>query len=245
MPRWQGTTTQRGLGSGHVADKKRLMALHRDGDLCWRCGQPMYKWQKLNRDHVIDRALGGAQGPAVLAHEHCNKSAGARLGNKLQPRPRFATGRDTICSTCGRPYSRAPRRCEICGAHYHPNHDRQRSCSRACGLEVKRRNQRARGWVPPAQRPKPVPKPRRAGPVASGEREPKNGWPSTAIAYYTCRYCGKTGITWAKARQPREVCADRACQLLRLQASNWRTRKGMELPAGLIAAVAARSSRQW
>ncbi len=156
VPRWQGTTTQRGLGSFHVADKKRLMALHRDGDPCWRCGQPMYKWQQLDRDHVIDRALGGVQGPAVLAHASCNRSAGARLGNQLQPPPRFTTGRDTICSTCGRPYSRAPRQCEICGQHYHPNHDRQRSCSRACGLEVKRRNQTARGWVPPAQRPRPA-----------------------------------------------------------------------------------------
>ena len=241
MARWTGTTAQRGLGSGHVADKKRLMAFHRDGDLCWRCGQPMYKWQELDRDHVVDRALGGTQGPAVLAHASCNRSAGARLGNKLQPRPRFTTGRDTICSACGRPYSRAPRQCEICGQHYHPNHDRQRSCGRACGLEVKRRNQRARGWVPPAQRPKPAPKPRRLGPVASGEREPANGWPATTIAYYTCRYCGQPGITMASARQRREVCPARQCQLARLAANNLVARKGMTREQADAAVVAYRA----
>src|SRR5258708_9229191 len=41
VPRWQGTTTQRGLGSFHVADKKRLMAL------------PDPKSTRLNSSHQI------------------------------------------------------------------------------------------------------------------------------------------------------------------------------------------------
>jgi 5-methylcytosine-specific restriction endonuclease McrA len=81
--RHRGTTTQR-LGRDHAPDRRRLMAAHRDGDLCWRCGQPMYKWQALERDHITPRTLGGTDGPAVLAHAHCNRSAGAILGNQMR-----------------------------------------------------------------------------------------------------------------------------------------------------------------
>lgn len=149
MARWTGTTTQRGLGNPHVRDKKRLKALLRDGDLCWRCGQPMYKWQDLDRDHIIDRARGGTNGPAVLAHASCNRSAGARLGNRMRPQNMITpAGRDTICRACGKPYTRAPRTCEICGQHYHPNHKAQRSCSRTCGVELRRRIYGYAGWPP-------------------------------------------------------------------------------------------------
>jgi 5-methylcytosine-specific restriction endonuclease McrA len=88
--RWarRGNTTQRGIGWAHQADKRRLIALHKDGDLCWRCGQPMYKWQALDRDHILDRAHGGAEGPAVLAHAACNRSAGASAGNRERSRGR-------------------------------------------------------------------------------------------------------------------------------------------------------------
>jgi len=81
--RHRGTTTQR-LGHNHAPDRKRLMAAFKDGDLCWRCGQPMFGWQSLERDHVTARALGGIDGPAALAHAHCNRSAGARLGNRMR-----------------------------------------------------------------------------------------------------------------------------------------------------------------
>ena len=239
MARYRGTTAQRGLGTAHQNDRKRLLARHREGDPCWRCGRPMYKSQGLDRDHIVDRALGGAEGPAVLAHSACNRSAGAKLGNRLQPRVIMAGGRDTICTTCGKPYSRAPRLCEICGAHYHPNHGEQQSCSRACGVKLKQRNQQAKGWVPKAQRPKPAPK---ARPV----REPLA--PSSPVVYYTCRYCGKLGTTTARGQQ-REVCPARPCQLARLAANNLRTRYGItreEAGAQMTALVSAtRSSRPW
>ncbi|SRR6266567_4024357 len=138
MARYRGTTAQRGLGAPHVADKKRLMAIHRDGDPCWRCGQPMYKSQGLQRGHIIDRALGGADGPAALEHASCNLSAGARLGNRLQPRVIMAAGHDVICGTCGKPYHYAARACEICGVHYHPSGKTVRTCSRAHGVELRR-----------------------------------------------------------------------------------------------------------
>lgn len=237
MARYRGTTAERGLGTAHQNDRKRLLALHREGDPCWRCGKPMYKSQGLDRDHIIDRALGGAQGPAVLAHRSCNRSAGAKLGNRLQPRIIMAGGRDTICTTCGKPYSRAPRFCEICGAHYHPNHGEQRSCSRACGTELRRRIYGPSGSRR-TPKPKPAPRPRRAGPVASGQREPKGGWPAVEITYYTCRYCGTVGTTKASARQPREVCPARPCQLARIAANNLRARNGLT-PQEANAAVAA------
>ncbi len=251
MARYRGTTAQRGLGGDHQADKKRLKALHRDGDPCWRCGQPMYKWQDLDRDHIVDRALGGANGPAVLAHASCNRSAGARLSNQIRPQGTAAgttAGRDTICRTCGKRYWYSARPCEICGAHYHPHYSEQRSCSRACGVVIARRNKMAKGWVPKAQRPKP---PRRLGPVASGEREPKNGWPVTVITYYTCRYCGELGAANASRRQQREVCPARECQLARIAANNLRLRNGLskeDADAQMAAVVGYRDwrqARQW
>jgi hypothetical protein len=138
--------TTDGLGAGHAADKRRLLALFRDGDPCWRCGQPMHLWQGLHRGHIISRALGGVNGPAALEHGKCNTSAGAALGNRLRTVP-------------GRPVPRsAPRRhrwpqrcCEICGAPYSPTRGDQRTCSRAHGWELRKRNAAA------GRRPQPSP----------------------------------------------------------------------------------------
>jgi len=44
--------------------------------------------------------------------------------------------------------------------------------------------------------------------------------------YYTCRYCGKVGVTTARARL-REVCPARVCQLLRLRVNKLQARYGM------------------
>jgi len=61
-------------------------------------GLPRKLWN-VNADHVIPRALGGAKGPMVLAHEHCNKSAGATLGNKLRAARRAAARAATMPRT--------------------------------------------------------------------------------------------------------------------------------------------------
>jgi hypothetical protein len=217
VSRYAGTTAQRGLGAEHQADRKRLLKQLRDGDPCWRCGQPMYKSQPLDRDHVIDRALGGAQGPAMLAHRWCNRAAGARLGNQMHSRTITAAGRDTICAICAKPYSRAARACEICGAHYHPNHGGQRSCSRACGIQLRKRI-----YGPSGSSRVAAPKlPPRERPVRA---------PATLVAYYTCRYCGTLGVQRASS-QPghgrREVCEARECQMRRLRVNNLIARNGM------------------
>jgi|SRR5215475_1659641 len=112
------TTTQRGLGAAHQRDRETMIAAMVDGTACPRrsiCGGlPMFstpqaaaaaglprKLWNVNADHVIPRALGGANGPKVLAHEHCNKSAGAVLGNKLRA-ARNAAQRAALT----KPYSR-------------------------------------------------------------------------------------------------------------------------------------------
>ena len=185
MARYRGSTAERGLGGDHVADKKRLLALHRDGAPCWRCGQPMYKSQGLERDHMVDRALGGTNGPAVLAHQACNRAAGARLGNQMQPRVILAAGHDVICAACGKPYHYAPRACEICGVHYHPSGKTVRTCGRVCGGVLRRLN--AGG--------KPVPFPAASTATRQVRRQPLP----------VCAICGK-----AYRARGQQICS-RSC----------------------------------
>jgi hypothetical protein len=72
------TTTQRGLGYDHQRERKRQLAALRDGDICPRCGRPMFRGQYLDLDDFPGRMLGGPQ-VKLLAHRSCNRSAGARL----------------------------------------------------------------------------------------------------------------------------------------------------------------------
>jgi len=193
----------------------------------------MYKWQKLDRDHVVDRALGGTAGPAVLAHQSCNRAAGARLGNQLRPLslPRPGVGHDVTCPVCGKVNGRKSRKCEICGAHYHPGYSGQRTCSRPCGVAIRRRIYGPSGSSR-AAKPKPLPKPRHAA-------EPYA--PRSAVTYYTCRYCGELGIAHGTNQQRREVCPARACQLARLAANHLVARKGMTREQADAAVVAYRA----
>jgi 5-methylcytosine-specific restriction endonuclease McrA len=89
MPRWAGTTTARGLGYEHQALRARLLPLA-FGKPCPLCGKPMLKGQALDLDHEVPRVVGG-KGPRRMAHRRCNRSAGARLGNKLRHRIRQHT----------------------------------------------------------------------------------------------------------------------------------------------------------
>jgi len=158
MARWQGTTAQRGLGTEHQRDKKRLQAQLRDGQPCWRCGLPMYRWQELDRDHITDRARGGAQGPAVLAHASCNRKAGAQAGNQRQARLVIAARPgDVRCAACGQTYHYAARSCAICGKHYHPSGKTVRTCSRACGAVLRQLNARGQRAAIPCPACTPVP----------------------------------------------------------------------------------------
>jgi hypothetical protein len=231
MGRWQGTTKERGLGSDHVADKNRLLALHRDGDPCWRCGQPMYKSQALDRDHVIDRALGGKDGPAVLAHASCNRAAGARASNQRRQFTLLAAttaGANVTCRVCGKHYTRAARACEMCGVHYHPSYGQQRTCSRSCGVELKRRTGSIGGPRKPRPRCATCGKPCNLGCVycsktcaGDASKDKNQTWPSSRLQHYTCRYCGQQCVAKATT-QPREVCPAPLCQAQRLNDNRMR-----------------------
>lgn len=83
MPR-PGTAHQRGYGHAHRKRRAELLRLMVDGDPCARCGQAMYRSQRLDADHVdTPRALGGAL-PDALSHASCNQSHGATLGNQMR-----------------------------------------------------------------------------------------------------------------------------------------------------------------
>lgn len=87
--RRRGTTAQRGLGyTEHVRPGKALLAAWKPGDLCARCGQPM--WQRwtttrsgkrvsaIDVDDFPGRVYGGPQ-VKRLSHRACNRRAGQQM----------------------------------------------------------------------------------------------------------------------------------------------------------------------
>lgn len=90
--RWarRGTTTQRGYGSQHQAERERRLQRYRPGDICPHCGQRMHYWpldiarRYLDLPHNADRT-GYLPG---LAHRHCNRADGARTGNRMRGQAR-------------------------------------------------------------------------------------------------------------------------------------------------------------
>lgn len=78
MARWQGTTTERGYGWEHQAERARRVAAYRPGDPCAMCGRPMRchpRYLDLPHDHRRGGYLPG------LAHRSCNRADGARRKN--------------------------------------------------------------------------------------------------------------------------------------------------------------------
>ncbi len=91
MPRWAGTTVERGLGADHQKARKRLLPLAY-GKPCPICGQTMLRDQFLDLDHSVPRVFGG-NGPVRIVHRRCNRAAGARLGNSLRRAGKLQTSR--------------------------------------------------------------------------------------------------------------------------------------------------------
>ena len=81
--RWarKGTTTQRGYGAAHQAERTRRLKQYRPGDLCAHCGQAMTYWplsvarRYLDLPHNADRS-GYLPG---MAHRRCNRRDGQRM----------------------------------------------------------------------------------------------------------------------------------------------------------------------
>lgn len=78
------TTSSAELGRAYR--RRRAELPPPDGAPCPRCRQPMWPTQRLHAGHVVDRALGGSDGPLQWEHGACNEAAGARLGNRLRAR---------------------------------------------------------------------------------------------------------------------------------------------------------------
>lgn len=222
MGRWAGTTTQRGYGSTHQRTRNALLSQWKPGDPCTRCGLPM--WDKSQIDLGHDHVNGGYAG---LEHSNCNRSEGAARGNKSREFNAAVSmvDRRVTCKMCEQPYSYAAQNCQICGRHYHPNRKPQYTCSRACGLEYKRRTY---GYTGRPAAPK-TPCEACGEPCAARRRfcdsdcaqdwrdrwSVRKRWPSSRLQYYNCRYCFRLGVTTAQG-QRREVCLDELCQAQRL-----------------------------
>lgn len=84
MARWQGTTTARGYGHTHRAERERRLALYRPGDICAHGGEPLLWWplslarHYLDLPHTTDR---GGYLPGLSCRRH-NRADGARRGNR-------------------------------------------------------------------------------------------------------------------------------------------------------------------
>lgn len=71
------TTTQRGYGSSHQAERKRWEPLVQAGGIvCRRCDQPIEPAAPWDLGHNDERTAW--TGPE---HQACNRAAGARAGN--------------------------------------------------------------------------------------------------------------------------------------------------------------------
>lgn len=104
-------------GAGHRKARTKALGQLQEGEPCPFCSRPMYLDQDLDFDHMVPLVEGGAQGPRRLAHASCNRSAGAKLGNRRRgqgkravaaPVPPVAPSADppapgSPCYRCGQP----------------------------------------------------------------------------------------------------------------------------------------------
>lgn len=125
MARWRGTTTERGYGHPHTAERQRRLALYKPGDPCAHGGEPLnYPPPTLVTDrhgtrlvspwldlpHTTDRS---GYLPGLACRKH-NRADGAHRRNQLytrdgrpRRRPVPATppphGEHGQCQYCGKP----------------------------------------------------------------------------------------------------------------------------------------------
>jgi hypothetical protein len=84
--RWTGTTTQRGYGADHRAERERRLKLYRPGDICAHGGEPLLWWpvqiarRYLDLPHNRDRS---GYLPGLSCRRH-NRSEGATRGNQAR-----------------------------------------------------------------------------------------------------------------------------------------------------------------
>jgi hypothetical protein len=121
-----GSTEARGYGRQHQKLRALWAPLVSLGQVdCARCGEPLdpaQPWDLGHQDGTDKRRYSGPE------HMECNRAAGAlvRNGNRV----RRSSG----------PHRPSRRNCEICGTPYRAGYREQRTCGRACGVELQRRN---------------------------------------------------------------------------------------------------------
>lgn len=77
LEKQRGSTTERGYGAEHQADRARLMKefgrayRNKEAPSCWRCGLRMHPWQNLHADHSKISAREGGKADC-LTHASCN-----------------------------------------------------------------------------------------------------------------------------------------------------------------------------
>jgi hypothetical protein len=82
----KGNTTQRGYGREHQLIRARLLRTLKPGEPCVRCGESMYKWQRLQAGHAELSASEGGKAER-LEHAECNEEAGRLKAAALRRRP--------------------------------------------------------------------------------------------------------------------------------------------------------------
>lgn len=133
----KASTRARGYGAAHQAERRRLEPIVALGLTdCWRCGERIEIGAPWDLGHD-DQDRSKYRGPE---HRRCNRATKGRQPNGL---PSLRTG------SGGRG---AERPCEVCALAYRPSYSGQRTCGRACGVELRRRNKPSRS-IPPKPAP--------------------------------------------------------------------------------------------
>lgn len=194
MGRWNGKTSDRGYGADHAGIRKRRAAIHQIGNPCAIGGEPL-----LDPPELLDLAhdhVNGGYLPGLSCRYH-NRQEGAVRGNQQRQFVLAASGSNVRCKTCGQPYSRAAKACEVCGRHYHPTYGKQRTCSRACGVELRRRTHGG------TLSSKPRPRQRTC--------ECPSGSPHTCfvrVAYRNCAHCDRVFVAVGRVLTCSADCAN-------------------------------------
>lgn len=81
---WTPKRSARRRGWIHTKAARELRAAFRDGDICRKCGDPMFTWERLDAGHSDIAPAGPDVPPDAMEHARCNRSAGATAGNRAR-----------------------------------------------------------------------------------------------------------------------------------------------------------------
>jgi len=130
-------TAARGYGGLHQKLRAQAKVLVDAGAaVCWRCGLGINPGEPFDLGHD-DHDRTAYRGPE---HRRCNRATNGR-------------GKKSGGKSLSGPRQGRTRNCEICGSGYTASSREQRTCSRACGWELRRRNAPQRNAPEPRLKP--------------------------------------------------------------------------------------------